>query len=275
MVEFYINGNALSIVQASVFHLIFGYKVVHINRGPILLFGEFQESELMRKIACIDLLGAYSSKNKWLLLKLIPEIQGLENIGILASMGFFQISKNYWGSARLSLKLSDEDILAGFTSKWRGHLRKSIKNDVQIKRSDLSGENIDILQMLYGDLINTKNFEGINSKLIKSLTDENFVLYFAYKDKQILGALVTLKSGNTCTYFIGVTNKLGRELQANSLLLWSSILDAKSCGCLFFDVGGLDEKTPQGIASFKKGLNGLPYTLIGGWIKLNIFNVKK
>lgn len=269
------GGNALFIVQASVLNLVFGYKVAHINRGPILLSGEFQESELMRRVACIRLLLVSSSFNKWLLLNLIPEMQGLESAKMLASLGFIRISQNYWGSSRLCLSFSEEEILAGFSSKWRGSLRKSINSSAQIRRSELSGRDINTLLLLYEGLKETNKFRGIKAELIESLVDENFFLYMAYMDNEILGALVTIKSGYTCTYFIGATNKLGREFQANSQLLWKAILDAKSNGCLFFDVGGLDKKTPKGISSFKKGLNGVPYTLIGVWIRFCIFNSKK
>ena len=43
------------------------------------------------------------------------------------------------------------------------------------------------------------------------------------------------------------------------------ILDAKNNGCMWFDIGGLDATTPQGIAHFKKGVQSEPYCLIGKW----------
>ena len=48
-------------------------------------------------------------------------------------------------------------------------------------------------------------------------------------------------------------------------MLWESILNAKENGCRWFDIGGLSEDTPSGIAHFKKGINAEMYSLIGEW----------
>ena len=37
----------------------------------------------------------------------------------------------------------------------------------------------------------------------------------------------------------------------------------KKLGCLWFDVGGIDEENNPGITQFKRGLKGEEYTLIG------------
>ena len=52
--------------------------------------------------------------------------------------------------------------------------------------------------------------------------------------------------------FLGVTNNTGKKLQANSVLLWEAIIHSKYLGCKWFDIGGLSEETPKGIADFKK-----------------------
>jgi lipid II:glycine glycyltransferase (peptidoglycan interpeptide bridge formation enzyme) len=48
-------------------------------------------------------------------------------------------------------------------------------------------------------------------------------------------------------------------------LLWEAILHAKKDGCEWFDIGGLNETTPKGIAHFKQGLNSELYSLVGEW----------
>ena len=80
-----------------------------------------------------------------------------------------------------------------------------------------------------------------------------------------LGVLVTICSGDTALYLIGSSNDKGRQMQANSVLLWQAILHAKQSGCTGFDIGGLSDATPKGIAEFKQGLNAVPYQLVGEW----------
>ena len=77
--------------------------------------------------------------------------------------------------------------------------------------------------------------------------------------------MVTIGHGDPSTYFIGSTNNQVRKSQANSVLLWHAILNVKNAGLKWFDIGGLNEVTPQGVASFKKSLNALPYKLVGEW----------
>ena len=43
------------------------------------------------------------------------------------------------------------------------------------------------------------------------------------------------------------------------------MLESKDDGCKWFDIGGLDETTPKGIAHFKRGLNSNLYELSGEW----------
>ena len=99
----------------------------------------------------------------------------------------------------------------------------------------------------------------------------DFNLYFAFKEDDQnglpIGVLVSIRAGDTSTYIIATSNDTGRSMQANSVLLWEAIVQAKRDGCSWYDIGGLTKSTPKGIASFKKGLNAEPYTLIGDWIK--------
>jgi lipid II:glycine glycyltransferase (peptidoglycan interpeptide bridge formation enzyme) len=76
---------------------------------------------------------------------------------------------------------------------------------------------------------------------------------------------VSLRHGDTSTYFIGTTDDTGRKLQVNYVLLWEAILYAKKSGCEWFDIGGLNATTPKGIAHFKSGLNSELYSLVGEW----------
>ena len=75
--------------------------------------------------------------------------------------------------------------------------------------------------------------------------------------------LVSIVHGDTATYLIGNTNAEGRRVQANYAMLWQAIIDAKSLGCGWYDLGGLNKNTPKGVAGFKSGLNGDNYQLVG------------
>ena len=120
-----------------------------------------------------------------------------------------------------------------------------------------------------------KHFIGLSETLIRALAQKNtknweFNIFTASLDgsndfQSNLGLLVTINHGDTSMYLIGSTNQLGRQYQANYVLLWQAILQSKESGCKWFDIGGLNETTPKGIAHFKQGLQAKPYKLVGEW----------
>ena len=72
-----------------------------------------------------------------------------------------------------------------------------------------------------------------------------------------------VRTGNTVTYLIGWSNLEGRKQKANYILLWEGIKYSKKLGVNWFDLGGLNKNTPEGIAHFKKGVGGSKYQMIG------------
>ena len=93
------------------------------------------------------------------------------------------------------------------------------------------------------------------------------------KDENLLGYLVTIDHGDTSIYLIGLTTEEGRRFQANYVMLWEAILNAKKTGCMQFDIGGLTDETPKGVAHFKNGLKPEMYSLIGEWRGLYLKNI--
>jgi lipid II:glycine glycyltransferase (peptidoglycan interpeptide bridge formation enzyme) len=162
-------------------------------------------------------------------------------------------------------------------SKWRNSLRKSEKLGVSVVRCESNQEVIKFLVKNYQDLKDSHGFDGLTSQFISLLAQQrgphwSFNIFLAHEEglesnveNNIIGMVVTIISGCTSLYLLGVTGDKGRQMQANSTLLWHAILDAKRAGCEWFDVGGLSDQTPKGIADFKKGLNAITYELVGEW----------
>ena len=122
----------------------------------------------------------------------------------------------------------------------------------------------------YESVKKSKKFSGISSDLLHSLSEQDgnnwkFNYYFAEQrdTQELAGILVCVIHGDTATYLIGNTTEFGRRTNANYVLLWNAILDAKTFGCRWFDLGGFNGNTPRGIRHFKEGLRGQTYNLIG------------
>ena len=63
----------------------------------------------------------------------------------------------------------------------------------------------------------------------------------------------------------------GRKYNANYAMLWAAILNSKKKGCLWYDLGGINENTTEGIKRFKTRLNGEAYNLIGEYWSFKMF----
>ncbi len=273
------NDLPIALAQVLVKELPFVGGVARLNRGPLLINNSNPPNPFPDQFIIFSVLRRYAFQKKWWIIRVAPEIENsIASMKRLKSIGGKWLShRSKWASGRIQLENDESVLLMQLKGKWRGGLRKSQKLGVQVDSTYVTEETIEILLQEYDKLQKNREFGGIPNAIIKNLAEQkrstnwNFNLYFARQKQStenslIIGSLVTMRSGDTCTYLIGTTNEIGRKLQANSLLLWEAIIHAKKLGCRWFDIGGLSEETPKGIAEFKKGLNAIPYNLVGEWL---------
>jgi lipid II:glycine glycyltransferase (peptidoglycan interpeptide bridge formation enzyme) len=262
--------------------------IARLNRGPIMIGKSKSSKLLLDQLITIIAIRRYASQKKWWILQVAPEIDQSDIAckKLQMSGGKWLSKRSNWASGRLNLENDESVLLMQLKGKWRGHLRKGQKSGIEVTSADVNTETIEILLQNYDKLQENREFVGISNSIIRSLTEQkkdnswSFNIYFANQNNSldsspIIGSLVTINAGDTCTYLIGTTNEIGRKLQANSVLLWEAIIDSKKHNCRWFDIGGLSEETPKGIAEFKKGLNAIAYKLVGEWLFLPKIALKK
>ena len=110
------------------------------------------------------------------------------------------------------------------------------------------------------------NFSGIPKKLLVSMliNQSEFTKYKVYKtsfENKLSGFVFIAYHGDTATYLIGWTSYEGRKQNANYILLWNAICQAKKLSLKWFDMGGVNKNTPKGIRHFKQGVCGQEYML--------------
>jgi len=256
-------------------------SLVRINRGPIVVgkVSEKEKNEIL--INSISKVVEESRRRRWLMLQIAPELPSNDEIERrLKKIGLRKLSSPTWASGLLNLKENEEDILMSLHGKWRNCLRKGWKLGVEASLSQDLSKDIQVVNNFYETLQKDKNFVGLSDPLLKAMSQKShrfwhFNIFIAksrerVNSEDILGVLVSVHHGNKSIYLIGATNEEGRKLQANYVLLWEAILEAKRNGCSYFDIGGLNETTPSGIAHFKKGIKAIPYGLVGEWRSFNI-----
>jgi hypothetical protein len=247
-----------------------------LNRGPLFLEELPEEQIIGAGLGVLRALLREARRRRWWIVQMAPELPDTEAVCKgLKNLGGRRRPDPAWASGRLALTADEESILMGFHGKWRNCLRKGLRMDVLVTNHKCSGPEQDLLISHYSALQEAKDFSGLSPELIKSMArqqgaDWQINLFIAREFpasdvEEPLGLLVTVRHGDSATYLIGTTNEKGRQMQANSVLLWHAILQAKHTGCAWFDIGGLSAATPNGIAKFKQGLNAVPYAVAGEW----------
>ncbi len=241
--------------------------IVRINRGPLWLH-ELVPMEEMSKVYTLF-------RRQWLwwkrsVLLIAPELpRTVEYMSLLAHQGYHQRKGNSWGSAWLDLQKNEEELRRSLKSNWRKKLSggERIGLEFSVNSSD---ESFQWLMEQYRSLMSIKHFQGPSIELLKSIRehllhiDHMLVMQALYEGKPIAGVLIVMH-GLACTYLVGWNGADGRKLKAHNFLLWNAALEMKRRGCMWFDLGGVDKDNTSEIATFKLGMGGEEYHLVGEW----------
>ena len=248
--------------------------IARMNRGPLLLDQYNEEVATDITIMAIRLLLSTMQKKRCRVIQIAPELHNTELVKErLRNIGLKFVESTPWASGLMDLKKEEQTVLMSINGKWRNSMRKGEKLGVTVEKMALNKNTVDALLNSYKGLQHDRKFEGLSENLIIELAllsnkNWSFNLFFAWDPEDIskqepIGELVTISHGDTAIYLIGCANDKGRQMQANSVLLWNGITDAQKTGCSWFDIGGLNAATPVGIGEFKKGLNAAAYSLVG------------
>lgn len=242
--------------------------VVRINRGPVY-FQDFIDEPLENKLILkiFRTIKILAKQRKWWYISFSPELaDNIDNKLALETIGIKQITKHIpHGSIRLSLNLTVDDLFMGLKSKWRNLLRKAQKLEQEVVEVFNKEEIVKIIG-IYIKFQEENKFIGISKKLLLSMFDNqsDSTKYKVYKtlfENKLSGFVFIAYHGDSATYLVGWTSYEGRKQNANYILLWNAICQAKEFGLKWFDMGGVNKNTPQGITHFKRGVCGQEYKL--------------
>ena len=124
----------------------------------------------------------------------------------------------------------------------------------------------------YQETMRVKSFQGPAVSLVSVLQRDlpvasRLLVLRAVHDNEPIAGICLAYHGAAATYLIGWNGQNGRKLKANQYLLWQAIAHLKRSGFNGFDLGGIDDEDTSGIASFKLGLGGERYELVGEYWK--------
>jgi lipid II:glycine glycyltransferase (peptidoglycan interpeptide bridge formation enzyme) len=202
----------------------------------------------------------------------------------LRLIGLRKRKKSPWASGLIDLSLSKEELFKRLNRRWKRMLRKAEDLGVKVRHEVPTALRIEKILCSYRKLQKRNNFAGVSEKMIIALSDQHssdwqfncYIAEITNEDGAIeeVGNRLVIRHGKSSIDFLVTSTDKGRAVEANSILYWHAILGAKNSGCNYFDIGGLGQNTPRGIADFKGGLNSDSYQLIGEWWGIHMPAVK-
>lgn len=243
---------------------LLSFGIAYLSCGPLTARDDLFSGGVFG--FCIEALKREYVEKRNLLLRLVPPLRGGQwfdaEIGLLENYGFRR-SKRYEPYKTFILDLSPPlaEIRKNLDGKWRGHLSKAQRSDIEVTHS-VALSDFDHLEPIFQTLIEHKRFTTRRDvKFFRRVQASEqsalqFVVHLAWHNDELIAGHIGSFVGDTAVYLVGAQTSKGRDLRASYLLLWKAIEHAKSKGNLFYDLGGINERENPSVYSFKKGVCG-------------------
>ncbi len=201
--------------------------------------------------------------------RIIPEIEdGAAARGLLQQTGLSCANENAgYQTLWWNLNLEEEQAREKLKRKWRGHLNKAERSELEIEWDD-TGKFYSWLKAQYIADKKTRGYNGASPQTLDNLAtfstqDNPMIIGKAYKDGLAIAGVMFLKHGQSATYQVGWSSGLGRTYCAHHLLLWQARSMLKNKGVQSLDLGGINDETAAGVKKFKQGTGADEISLIG------------
>lgn len=240
-------------------------RVNRINRGPLFCVG-IQTHEMDASYQKIR--NRFGNIKAGKILFWAPEslLDG-RSLAYFRCLGFYERSSRSWRSSVIDLTLSDQIIFNKLKGKWRNSLRDAQRRNLVLTISESDSDYTSLLNRC-ADILQSRDVKFPKSTyillrhMLKEQCDRDLHLT-ATSGGDVVASIYIVTHGISATYLLGWNSEQGRNMRAHHFLLWESIRQLKFRSIKCFDLGGIDELLTPGIASFKSGMGGVSYELLG------------
>ncbi len=278
------DGNNLVAVAQMTLHRIprLPFSVGYIPRGPVCTDPATQLPILL------EFLKKYARKHRLAFIKIEPNIhdRSLQNNAwqeALRQAGCVRSPNPRFMNATSIIDLSpdEETLLNSCRKNTRYAIRRAQRDGITIREAQDKND----LTLFYDLLTQTANRQGFQlgarplsyfehfwEQFRSNHADPNkhLRLYFVEQNGVTLATALNVYSGGVAYYPYGGSADNARSSNAPEALLWHSILEAKSAGCITYDLWGVlakeDKNHPYwGYTFFKNGFGGELVEFIGSY----------
>lgn len=258
------DGRPVAIVQALERRVLGLRLATRINRAPMFLAPQ-PTSDLV--VAVYRAIRNHWGRLPFGILLIAPALEDTpDNRALMLKAGFRRRQGNGWGSARLDLGRETSALFDSFEHNWRKSIRSGIKAGVTVQAVDTEADHEWMVERHLANMAE-KGFSGHDATFLRTLRHQSgsdYVLFQARHEGEPVAGLVILRFGDVADSVVAWFGDKGRKAKAGNVITWAAIEEMQKRGCLFYDVGGTN--SDKGFSSFKAGMNGAPYLLLGEYI---------
>lgn len=162
----------------------------------------------------------------------------------------------------LDLGKSDDELLADMSKKTRQYVRKSGKEDIEVRRILTDAELEECLD-IYKQTAQRAGFALHEDQYyydVHSLMGEKSHVYGAFSREKLVAFVWLAVSQETAFELYGGMDDEGQKLRANYNLKWQAITTMQQQGVARYDMNGL---LNDGVSTFKRGFASHENKLVG------------
>lgn len=256
-----VEAGIVQILEAGIFGNVL--HAVILDRGPLWFDGFGSAAHIAAFFAAFDreFPRRFGRKRR-----VIPEIPDTaENRQVI--IGFKRLSRPGYQTSWIDLRQDKDALWNAMESSWRNKVRKAERAGMEIEW-DEKGDVLPVLLSIYQSDRRKKGYDGPSVATMQALAEKflengNLLAGLAKRDGEILAAVLIFRHGRGATYQVGWSMAAGKEIAAHNLLLWRAATILKDRGVDFFDLGGVNDQSAQGVKKFKEGMGGEAVTLAG------------
>ena len=262
-----IDGQEAGLVQLFEAGFLFNlFHAVIIDRGPLWLEGFGNAAHVQ---AYVKVFQGQFPKRMGRKRRILPEIEeGMAANALIKQVGLEkQEEKEPYQTYWVDLTQNIDDLRTNLDGKWRNSLKKAEKLNLTVEWDD-KGVFYPLIRAEYDLDKSLRGYGGVSPQFLDILAPfllqtKSMIIGRAFLNGEVIASVMFFLHGRSATYQIGVTSLKGRECNAHHLLLWKGMSVLKLKNIRELDLGGVNNDTAEGIKTFKKGMGGEPYCLVG------------
>jgi hypothetical protein len=256
------NSRVVAAVQVRCIPIPYsGSAVAYARWGPLWRRRD-HESDLQIFRQAVRALRAEYVDRRGFILRILPRVAGEANGAvrtILEQEGYTLRPSAGGSTILLDMRPSLDELYRGLHHKWRYHLNKARKQDLEVVDGDEERFFVDF-ERIYDEMLDRKRFTSFTD--VTQLKDVQRRLPPAHKMRVFLLSVagevcaggVCSDLGDTALYLFGATSNRGTKTYGSYLVHWRMLTWAKERGCRTYDINGVDPVRNAGGYQFKSQL---------------------